>query len=191
MISWGRSEARTRRTPVSFVSGFHSRVKELTGESRIEPTRLILIRRMNRFPICFMISLLGSWWDQRSPWRCQLLTPIFPVSDRLFGISFVCSIVLLISSSKSDILTDCESAWDRESFVLDVSWLFTHTPTCRMSLFEGLSRRYISYGYQYTVVFADLPRVIRIVEIQILHLHILRTQSLHLKLLPTPSALPW
>lgn len=33
----------------------------LTGESRIDPTRLMLIRRMNRFPICFIISLLGNY----------------------------------------------------------------------------------------------------------------------------------
>lgn len=33
----------------------------LTGESRIDPTRLMLIRRMKRFPICFIISLLGNY----------------------------------------------------------------------------------------------------------------------------------
>jgi hypothetical protein len=27
----------------------------------MDPTRFMLIRKMNRFPICFMISLLGSW----------------------------------------------------------------------------------------------------------------------------------
>lgn len=45
-------------------------------------------------------------------------TPIFPVSERLLGISFVCSIVPMMSSSNSDILTDWESACERESFVL-------------------------------------------------------------------------
>lgn len=58
----------------------------------MDPTRLIFILKINKFPICFMISLLGN--------------PILPVSDRLLGISFVCSIVLLMSSSKSEILTD-------------------------------------------------------------------------------------
>lgn len=38
--------------------------------------------------------------------RTRSLTPILPVSDRLFGISFVCSMVLLMSSSNSEILTD-------------------------------------------------------------------------------------
>jgi hypothetical protein len=36
--------------------------------------------------------------------------------------SFVCSIVLPMSSSKREILTDCESACDSDSFVLDVSY---------------------------------------------------------------------
>jgi hypothetical protein len=63
-----------------------------TGESRIDPTKLIFILKINKFPICFIISLLGN--------------PILPVSDRLLGISFVCSMVLLMSSSKSEILTD-------------------------------------------------------------------------------------
>jgi hypothetical protein len=86
-----------------------------SGESRIDPTRLILIRRMNRLPICFMISLRGSWAvDQRANKAClrheQLLTPILPVSERVLGMSLVCSMVLLMSSSKSEILTDWESA---------------------------------------------------------------------------------
>jgi hypothetical protein len=76
----------------------------LTGESRIDPTRFIFILRINKFPICFMISLLGI--------------PIFPVSDNVFGISFVCSIVELINSSNSEILTDCARACESESLVL-------------------------------------------------------------------------
>jgi hypothetical protein len=43
-----------------FVTKSHPR-RPLTGESRIEPTRLMLMRRMKRFPICFMISERGSW----------------------------------------------------------------------------------------------------------------------------------
>lgn len=39
--------------------------KVLTGESRIDPTRLMLIRRMKRFPICFIISLLGNYNHHR------------------------------------------------------------------------------------------------------------------------------
>lgn len=31
-----------------------------SGESRTEPTRLMLMRRINRLPICFMISLRGN-----------------------------------------------------------------------------------------------------------------------------------
>ena len=58
----------------------------------MDPTRLIFILRINKLPICFMISLLGN--------------PIFPVSDKLLGISFVCSMVELMSSSKREILTD-------------------------------------------------------------------------------------
>jgi hypothetical protein len=46
------------------------------------------------------------------------LTPILPVSERLLGISLVCSIVELMSSSKSEILTDWDSACERDSFVL-------------------------------------------------------------------------
>lgn len=55
-------------------------------------------------------------------------TPIFPVSERLLGISFVCSIVPMMSSSNSDILTDWESACERESFVLS---------SCRIVLVEA------------------------------------------------------
>ena len=91
-----RDQGTTRKTPASQSAPNycgHGRFPlELTGESRIDPTRLIFILKMNKFPICFMISLLGN--------------PILPVSDRLLGISFVCSIVLLMSSSKREILTD-------------------------------------------------------------------------------------
>lgn len=108
----------------------------LTGESRIDPTRLMLIRRMKRFPICFIISLLGNYNHHterkererssaklaKKTWINDLgekrRTPIFPVSERLLGISFVCSIVPMMSSSNNDILTDWESACERESFVL-------------------------------------------------------------------------
>lgn len=44
-----------------------------------------------------------------------------PVSLRLLGMSFVCSIVELMSSSKSEILTDWASACERASFVLRIS----------------------------------------------------------------------
>jgi hypothetical protein len=44
----------------------------LTGESRIDPTRFIFIRKMNKFPICFMISLLGNCaFRQRRGPLCQ------------------------------------------------------------------------------------------------------------------------
>lgn len=101
----------------------------LTGESRIDPTRLMLIRRMNKFPICFIISLLGNFKKNKGKdvvskkfenhkWKRR--TPILPVSERLLGISFVCSIVPMMSSSNNDILTDWESACERESFVLSI-----------------------------------------------------------------------
>lgn len=107
----------------------------LTGESRIDPTRLMLIRRMKRFPICFIISLLGNYNHHTERKERKIIsktcektwindlgekrrTPIFPVSERLLGISFVCSIVPMMSSSNNDILTDWESACERESFVL-------------------------------------------------------------------------
>jgi hypothetical protein len=82
-------QGMTRRIPTSQCPFMR---EGLTGESRIDPTKLIFILKINRFPICFIISLLGN--------------PILPVSDRLLGISFVCSIVLLMSSSKREILTD-------------------------------------------------------------------------------------
>lgn len=90
--------------------GERERAKEetgLTGESKIDPTRFIFILKMNKLPICFMISLLGM--------------PIFPVSERVFGISLVCSMVELMSSSKREILTDWARACDRDSLVLAVS----------------------------------------------------------------------
>jgi hypothetical protein len=93
------SQEMTRRIPASQRPSVTVRSRtednegeEHTGESRIDPTKLIFILKINRLPICFMISLLGN--------------PILPVSDKLLGISFVCSIVLLISSSNKEILTD-------------------------------------------------------------------------------------
>lgn len=65
-MGWGRGGGRGRgkRQGKEGVSG-NTRKGErgagLTGESRIDPTRLMLIRRMNRFPICFIISLLGNY----------------------------------------------------------------------------------------------------------------------------------
>lgn len=59
-----RGGGRGRGKKKAGISGVRKREggrKRLTGESRIDPTRLILIRRMKRFPICFIISLLGNY----------------------------------------------------------------------------------------------------------------------------------
>lgn len=62
----------------------------LTGESKIDPPQLIL--KMNKLPICFMISLRGIYGG-RSVDNVQssnrVRTPIFPVSDNDLGKSFV------------------------------------------------------------------------------------------------------
>lgn len=130
----------------------------LTGESRIDPTRLMLIRRMKRFPICFIISLLGNYShhterEKRERSSAKLAektwindleekrrTPIFPVSERLLGISFVCSIVPMMSSSNNDILTDWESACERESFVLSPYLKFVLVLTQEDGAWEGRGR---------------------------------------------------
>lgn len=54
--------------------------------------------------ICIIIAFLGI--------------PIFPEAAISWGISFVCSIVADMSSSKSDIFTLCANACDKASFVL-------------------------------------------------------------------------
>jgi len=42
------------------ASNHNEKEERLTGESKIDPTKFILIGKMNRFPICFIISLLGN-----------------------------------------------------------------------------------------------------------------------------------
>ena len=68
------------------------------------------------------------------------LTPILPVSERLRGMCFVCSMVELMSSSKSEILTDCDRACESESLVLLVKarrYSQQSRLTCRTTLCAG------------------------------------------------------
>jgi hypothetical protein len=90
-------------------------MSKLTGVSRIEPPQLI--RRMNKLPICFIISFRGICgdivWSGGMPCANQIhpiLTPIFPLSLRLLGRSLVWSIVAVINSSNREILTLCDKA---------------------------------------------------------------------------------
>lgn len=92
----------------------------LTGESRIEPPQFIL--KMNKLPICFIISFRGilkkivSRHVDAAPRLPP--TPIFPVSESDLGRSLVWSMVDAMSSSKREILTDCDKACESDSFVL-------------------------------------------------------------------------
>lgn len=100
-----------------------------------------------------------------------------------------------MSSSNREILTDCDSAWDKESFVLRKGVSARCMKEDESHEHEGGTFAQSNDVVVYSVLRAvstrrmpqlsrDVPRVIRIVEIQILHLDILHIELLILEFPP-------